>query len=56
MMGFLDTEERPDFTTAEYRETLELHRQSDFLNFFESEFEDAMDERDISEKVRDRDR
>ncbi|TID23978.1 hypothetical protein E6O75_ATG02343 [Venturia nashicola] len=45
-MDFLDAEERPDFTTTEYQETLELHRQSDFLNFFENEFEVAMEERE----------
>ncbi|RDI82051.1 hypothetical protein Vi05172_g7856 [Venturia inaequalis] len=45
-MDFLGAEERPDFTTAEYRETLKTHRQSDFSNFFENEFEVAMEERD----------
>lgn len=50
-MDFLGAEERPDFTTAEYRETLEIHRQSDFSNFFENEFEVAMEERDDLETV-----
>lgn len=51
MMNFINADERPDFTTTEYRETLELHRQSDFLNFFENEFEVAMDGGDDLELV-----
>ncbi|QDS74094.1 hypothetical protein FKW77_009639 [Venturia effusa] len=49
MMDSWDAEERPDFANAEYRESLELHRQSDFANFFENEFELLMDEGDYAE-------
>lgn len=49
-MDFLDAEERPDFMTAEYRETLESHRQSDFESF-ENEFEMRMYESEDEEVV-----
>lgn len=46
-MDFLNTAEaRPDFTTVDYRDTLDLYRQSLSLNLYESEFQVTMDELD----------